>query len=291
MVHHTEPVHECPASARRASCRVVALGVLPAFLALLSACGAGSAGDRAEGEGLAVHHGPAVSLGNGTARTYVIVDGSAPVEVGVALSEEVLEGLPLDGAPGGVTMPDGHSTFEYVLEMPADNPTPFLHATLDWNPAGHEPPGVYDRAHFDVHFYTIPNEARLAIHPGDPEFMAKAARMPAPEEIPEGYIDPQLGPVPAMGVHWVDPASPELHPERPEPFTRTFIYGSWDGRMIFAEPMVTTEYLTTRPDERIPVAVAARHDPPGYYPGSYVIRWDESAREYRIGLADLVMRQ
>lgn len=269
--------------------RVVPAMILPLALLGLTACGAGSSAENADGTA-EVHYGPEITLGNGTVSTYLMVEGDRPLELGMALSEGVLEGLPPDGAPGGVVMPDGHSTFEYVLELPADNPTPFQHATLDWNPAGHEPPGIYDRPHFDVHFYTISNEERLAINPGDSDFMAKAARAPAPEYVPAGFIDPGVGPVPAMGVHWIDPTSPEFDPDNGKGFTRTFIYGSWDGRLIFAEPMVTTEYLATRPDDRLPVALAERYDPPGYYPASYIIRWDEKSREYRIALGDLAMR-
>ncbi|HUE95045.1 MAG TPA: DUF5602 domain-containing protein [Longimicrobiaceae bacterium] len=270
--------------------------VFPLLTAVvLGGCGTDSADptpdNAAEAAGPNVLHGPEVALGNGTARTYVVLEGSTPIEVGVTMSEEVLAGLPPDGAPGGMMMPDGHSTFENVLDMPANNPTPFRHVTLDWNPAGHEPPGVYDRPHFDIHFFTISNDDRLTINPGHPEFGARAARMPPAEQIPAGYIDPQIGPVPLMGVHWVDPTSPELAPENPATFTRTLIYGSWDGKMIFIEPMVSVEFLMTRPDERLPLPVATRYDPAGYYPESYVIQWNEAAREYRIALADLRMRQ
>jgi hypothetical protein len=286
--HHSRPGPRTP---KRGS------GVLPppALLLfpalLLAACEGPPPADGERMDGVEIRQGPAISLGEGTARTYVILEGGTPLEVGVALSEDVLDGLPPDGAPGGMTMPDGHSTFEFVLEMPEDNPTPFLHATLDWNPAGHEPPGIYDHPHFDVHFYTISNSERMAIHPENPDFMEKALRAPPADQVPVGYVDPGLGAVPFMGVHWVDPTSPELHPEDPAPFTRTFLYGTWDGRMIFAEPMVTTEYLATRPNDRVSIPVAARYEPAGYYPESYVVRWEEEAREYRIGLADLAMRR
>lgn len=256
---------------------------------LLAGMGTALAGNAALAE-QEVHHGPAVALHDGSARTYLVIEDGIPIEVGVALDRAFLAALPEDGAPGGVVMPTGHSAFEYVLEMPTVNPTPFQHVFLDWVPAGHEPPGVYDHPHFDVHFYTTSVDERRTIDPGDPEFMAKAGRLPDPEFIPAGYIEPGLSPVPLMGVHLVDPASPELRPENPKPFTRTFIYGSWDGRLIFVEPMVTRAFLEQRTDEKIPVPVAERYDPEGYYPGAYTVSWDEATGEHRIALTDLLWR-
>jgi hypothetical protein len=238
----------------------------------------------------ATSYGPAVSLEDGTARTYVVRDHGVPTEVGVAIDAAFLAALPPDGAPGGAVMPDGHSVFEYVLEMPEVNPTPFQHVTVNWNPAGHEPPGIYDLAHFDVHFYTISDAERRTIHPGDGEFHRKAERLPGPEFIPAGYVNPGLPPVPMMGLHLVNPASPELRTEDPEPFTHTFVYGVWDGRLIFMEPMITRSFLEQRFEIEVAVPVAERYDPPGFYPGAYAVRWDEASAEYRIALSDLRQR-
>ena len=41
------------------------------------------------------------------------------------------------------------------LDLPAKNPTQYKFVQFDWNPAGHEPAGVYDLPHFDFHFYTV----------------------------------------------------------------------------------------------------------------------------------------
>jgi len=235
-------------------------------------------------------YGPALSLQEGSARTYVVMDNGVPSEVGVEIDEAFTASVPANGAHGGVTMPDGRSTFEYVLEMPAANPTPFQHVTLDWNPAGHKPEGVYDKPHFDVHFYTIGPEERRAIHPEDPAFLDKAGRLPPAEFIPSGYLDPGLPPVPMMGVHLVHADAPELRAHDPEPFVQTFLYGTWDGRLIFFEPMVTVDMLSEQPDNSFAVPVAERYDPQGYYPGAYSVRWDQREGSYRIALNDLEWR-
>jgi hypothetical protein len=103
-----------------------------------------------------------------------------------------------------------------------------------------------------------------------------------------------------MGVHWMDVRSPELqglagHPENAKPFTKTFLYGSWDGKFIFDEPMITRAYLMAKhdatdpavSDERIPVPTAAHYAPAGSYPSAYRLTYDAKAKKYRIALTQL----
>lgn len=241
-----------------------------------------------------IQYGAPVQVGNGRARTYVVLDqknGGAPIEFGVALDESAMEGLPAPSADHGGA---GHANMhEYLLPVPAQNPTPINFVELDWNPVGHEPPGIYDKPHFDFHFYDIAVAERNAIVPTDPQYAPKAGHYPAPDYVPAGYLSPTIlsggAPpealaVPRMGMHWLSPAtSPELPPTL-EPFTATFIYGSWNGRMIFAEPMVTRAYIMSKPNATRPIAVAAKHEVRGWYPSSYTVGYDEQAKEYRISL-------
>jgi hypothetical protein len=279
-----------PASRVRA---LAALVTVASTSALVVACniGAGDAEAAAEAAGKPVAdglvYGTPVTVGQGTARVYVQTAAGAPVEIGVALSEAALSGLPDQNSPGGQQMPDGMKTFAYTLVMPENNATPYRHVALDWNPGGHEPPGIYDKPHFDFHFYTIAEADRHAIMPTSPDFAGKAARYPAAEYIPAGYVSPAPTAVPMMGVHWIDPKSPELNGQ---PFDKTFIYGSWDGNLIFAEPMITKAFLETKPNFTTPVPVAQTYATPGYYTSSYSIRWDEAAREYRVALGGLQQR-
>jgi hypothetical protein len=257
----------------------------PALLALaLAACDGQQTGVAPR---TGTFYGDAVALGDGTARSYVVLDDGKPVELGVALGEQAMSGLPTDHEPGGMPMPDGHHTFDYLLPMPAENATPVRFVGLGWNPAGHEPAGTYDLPHFDFHFYTISQAERGAIDPADSAFQAKAARLPEPDFRPTGYMALPGG-VPFMGVHWVDPASAELHGQT---FTTTFLYGSWNGKLTFAEPMVTRALLMSKPDLTMTVSTAQHYSPAGYYPTSYRVRWDEGTREYRVALAGLQVRQ
>ncbi len=272
-----------------------------------SAAPSGSAG-RGEARALR-QYGPPARLGRGRARTYVLLDARtrAPLELGVALDERAMEGLP---AP--TPMPPGHGgghehvdSHVYDLKMPAQNPTPFKFVELDWNPAGHEIAGIYDVPHFDFHFYTITPEQRNAIDPADAQFQQRADRHPAAELRPAFYstMTPPGAPTPAvprMGVHWIDVRSPEIqgllgHPDKARPFTTTFIHGSWDGDFIFAEPMITRAFIMGRKgaataaqrDSVIQLPAAQQERLAGQVPGAYHVTWDEHAREYRIGLQQL----
>jgi hypothetical protein len=197
-----------------------------------------------------------------------------------------------------------------LLELPEHNPTPYRFVELDWNPRGHEPAGIYDLPHFDFHFYTVSQATRASILPSDPQFAVKAASLPASEFRPPFYVDAAtaaggipaaLVTVPMMGLHWVDVRSPELqllvgNPAGYQPFTRTLFIGSWDGRFIFSEPMITLAYLldkrsSTDPavqDETIPIPTAEDYSPSGFYPAAYRIAYDRGAREFLVGLTQLV---
>jgi hypothetical protein len=230
-------------------------------------------------------YGTPVAVGNGTVRSYITYAGGEAVEVGVAMSEDVMQGLPGKSGDHGEGHLDMH---EFVLELPQGNPTPFKHIGFNWNPGGHEPPGIYDQPHFDFHFYMIPVADRLAIIPTDTaSFNAKARNYPAPEFVPAGYIAPVPMGVPQMGVHWIDPTSPEFNGQ---PFTTTFIYGSWNGKLIFAEPMITKALIESKKTITTPIGVAKSYSQPGRYPSSYTIRWNEVAKQYEVALTGLVTR-
>ncbi|HYW51615.1 MAG TPA: hypothetical protein VE861_13465, partial [Gemmatimonadaceae bacterium] len=224
---------------------------------MLAACDSGSINEvatssaRVSGDidGAVRRYGAPLKVGEGRARSYVVVDpraGNTPLEIGVALDARALEGLPMPahhdaGAGGGH---DHLGATEFLLPLPAQHGTQFKLIELNWNPAGHEPPGIYDIPHFDFHFYSITKDERDKIVPTDPDFMKKAANFPAADLANGGYmvLPPAPAPVPAvpkMGVHWSNLAAPELQPPgspNHAAFTHTFIFGSWDGDFIFAEP-------------------------------------------------------
>ncbi|MEP6494379.1 MAG: DUF5602 domain-containing protein [bacterium] len=237
-------------------------------------------------------YGPAQALGQGTARAYVTLDDAGkPTSLGVALSENLMNGLPQTPLPGG-----GMSAADLILTLPAEgNVTGFNHVMLDWNPMGHEPAGVYTIPHFDFHFYTIATADQMAIVPTDPQFNTKMESMPAETYRPVGMIK-RPGGVPMMGAHWADPTSPELlPPPQSQPFTRTFLYGSYDGHFIFYEPMITKAHIESLKSVagntiKSSIKLPSSYEHPGYYPTTYTMTWNATAKEYRIALDNLVQK-
>ena len=219
--------------------------------------------------------GPSVAVAGGTGRAYVTVSGAGvPTELGLVLSEGALVGLPTGNA-------------EYVFALPASaSTTAYKHAVINWIALGHPPAGVYTVPHFDFHFYTITNEQRTAIVLGDSVLSAKMFRVPATEFIPAGYVTGMAGE--RMGLHWRDPAAPELNGA---PFTQTFIYGSYDGAMTFAEPMIARTYLETKPAAVVTsLKLPAQYATHGYQATSYAVAYDQATKEYRVSLVNLVLR-
>jgi hypothetical protein len=248
---------------------ITVLAGLMAAASLMASCSNDSTGANETTE-----FGAPVTLGNGTAKSYIVQRNGVPTELGVILSEAALDNLQTAPVMGG---------YESLVPLPANNPTQYKVIGLNWNPAGHPP--VYMLPHFDVHFYMISEAEKNAIVPTDPDFAAKAASLPAAAFSIPGFVnDIPANAVPRMGLHWTDPSAPEFHGV---PFTRTFIEGSWNGRFIFLEPMLTRAYLLTHPNELVPVGRAPQTDTPGYYPGAYRASWDAGKSEWRIGLANL----
>jgi hypothetical protein len=259
-------------------------------------------------------YGAPVRVGQGRARAYVVYDdarGGTLLEVGVALDEGAMNGLPAPNPHAGGKTPDGHEHLDshvYLLSLPARGAAPYRFVELDWNPGGHEPPGIYDRPHFDFHFWTTSRDVRESIVPTDPQFQQKADMFPPEAQVPLYYAvaappgAPAPG-VPLMGVHWVDVRSPELqnmygNPDGYRPFTTTFIYGSWAGRFVFLEPMITRDHILAKKtatdaavrDEVIPISTPVQVGAPGHYPSAYRIVWDARAREFRIALTQMARR-
>jgi hypothetical protein len=217
--------------------------------------------------------GEKVALGDGHVWSFVKTDDAGePLSIGIKFDEKALQNLPTGHQ-------HGHST---VLKMPKDKAlAPFDHITFDWNEHGHEPDGVYNIPHFDCHFYLISTAAQNAIGPFDTVEFRKPL---AAEYMPPLYLDTNEG-VPAMGVHLVDLTSPEI--AGTGTFTKTFIYGKYDGQITFLEPMLTLDYIKSKPTGTIPIRQPEKFAKNGSYPTNYAVRYDASKKEYSITMGGL----
>jgi hypothetical protein len=217
-----------------------------------------------------ITYGGFVNVGNGKARSFISknADGSVK-EVGFNFTEDALSGLP-------------EQNTAFVLPMPADNKTQITHISFDYAFHGHGPEHIYDVPHFDVHYYMISEQEKNSITLTDP----KIDILPPASSIPKNYIP---GPNEAkMGKHWVDSTSHEFHGKD---FTTTFVYGSYNGKFTFLEPMISVNYLKTKPNVMLGVTSLASVQQTGLYPQQYAILWEKERREYTVSLNNLTLRQ
>lgn len=215
------------------------------------------------------YFGPSVAVGNGNAQAWVTVNKNGdPTDVGINLSEKALEGLPT-------------AQTNFMLALPSNKGKGFYtYATLNWNPQGHEPVKVYDLPHFDFHFYTISNADRMAIGPKDSVQFANA---PDSMYVPKAYLHTPGG-VPQMGAHWADLMAPEFNGKA---FTKTFIWGSYNGKFIFWEPMVTLAYLLSQPNDLDSVRQPMAFKRDGWYATKYQVSYSSSRNQYTVSLRNL----
>jgi hypothetical protein len=253
--------------------------------------------------------GWATPLGRGSATTYAEFDRQgAPKAIGVAFSATALDGLPAasdhhrchartqEGAIDGSTK--CQQTVEHVLPLPdaaarrAD--IPFKWVLLNWNHVGHIPPGIYDVPHFDIHFEMAPIEQVLTIEPGPcgPEFVRCDQFQIAKKPVPPNYVHADYhdvdAVVPAMGNHLIDLTGPEFNKQ---PFTRSWIFGVYDGKVIFYEEMVTRAHLLSKPNACAPIKSPKAVDTRGFYPTLSCIRHDAATGDYTVSMEGFVLRE
>jgi len=213
--------------------------------------------------------GEPVILCNGKAQSYVCKDSKGnPVSIGFVFSEEALNHLPKDMTMTSIPVPKNHGTL-------------VDHISVDFEPNGHEPAGIYDKPHFDIHFYMISEGQQMMIDNG-PEM----ENLPPPAFVPANYISIPGG-VPMMGKHWADATAKEFNGQ---PFDRTFIYGSYNGQFIFHEPMVTIAYFKSKQSFTDPIVQQPKVQKAGYYPTTYSVTYEASEKRYKVTLGGLTMR-
>lgn len=237
--------------------------------------------EKVSSEKTNVFKGPEVKVGNGFARSWISIkkESEIPDEIGIELTPEALTELPHE---------DEHGTkFLIPLHLKARQLTPFNHIDLNWNPNGHLPPGVFDVPHFDFHFYLTSVAEQIAIPAWSPNTDAAFNNYPPPGYMPSNYVTPP-GPAtaePQMGKHWL-PQDLGEH----MPFSKIMIYGSYDGKLTFIEPMITLDYLESNQNFIASYSQPVYFKKAGNYPTKYNIRHDTNTGNIYITLSDFVYR-
>jgi hypothetical protein len=119
------------------------------------------------------------------------------------------------------------------------------------------------------------------------EDVARCFKKLAPGVIPAGYATGPGSEEPGMGSHWADVSSPEFHGQ---PFTSTFIYCCYDGKVIAEEPMISRAFLESRLTLTQPIKLPTVYPKSGYYPTRYTVKYDPDRKEVTLELEGLTQR-
>ncbi|HEY9843763.1 MAG: hypothetical protein ACAI44_32600 [Candidatus Sericytochromatia bacterium] len=212
---------------------------------------------------------------NQTVTSWVKLNGETIEETGFTLPVALVEATSTDAKS---------APFSIKLELPdvVQSKTVVDNVSIDYLAGGHPPPGVYDKPHFDVHFYFNPDSVNAKVDCSD-KTQAAADRVPPPYM----FFPPDAPEcVPTMGFHGIDPRSPELAQQNPAPFTKTMILGFYGGKQVFIEPMVTREFLLKKEGFSIDVLKGTVVDKPGLYPSKAVLRMNAAGTAYELVLTE-----
>lgn len=238
-----------------------------------------------------IYAGPVVAVGEGQARTWITLDSKGfPMEIAIEITEDAIKNpgddAEMDMTDGAMEMEHGAMTM-LPLHTKAKNATPFDHVGINWNPHGHPPADVFDTPHFDFHFYTISLEEQLAIPSYSAATDALFNTYPAAEFLPANYFTPpgEDTAEAQMGKHWIPTNLGDYLP-----FSKILVYGSYNGKVNFIEPMVTQAYLlqkiNTSESYSQPLSVQKK----GNYPTKYNVYHDTATGKTQITLSDFVSR-
>lgn len=228
-------------------------------------------------EKLHVFKGPQVQYGEGKIRSFISLDDeNFPVEIGYIMTKEVFDNLEI--------LPGFDIATLVPLHQKAKDVTPFEHLAMKWS-EGHGP--VFFEPHFDLYFYMISNEERLAIPEYTTETQAAFTHYPPAGFMPADYGTPpgQGGVYPIIGKHWLPLNLPSYLP-----FTNIMVMGTYDGEFIFVEPMATVDFLLSSPNFSAPYSQPEFFQESSNYPTRYNIYTDSKTGDIYISLSHFVTR-
>lgn len=155
---------------------------------------------------------------------------------------------------------------------------PFTFLMFNWNPMGHPPMG-WMTPHADFHFYMVPQADVDAITAGpiphviSQESYDKALKAVPAKYMAKGFVNTEPpSTVGGMGNHLIDPMSPEIVDPQKNPMTYTWIFGTYEGKVTFWEPMISGSFLSSKQDAVVDIKLPDAYEKAGWYPTKYAIR-------------------
>jgi hypothetical protein len=183
-----------------------------------------------------------------------------------------------------------------------ETPSPFRYVEVDWNTEGRArgPNGSFKSPHFDFHLYLKPRswvDAHTKCRSTNGKTcdplktryaqMRRFLDMPAARLVPRMYRPDVDSSIPAMGLHLLDAKATYTVPAvNHHP---VLIYGTFDGRILFAEASVTLFTLQDAMAAKghvacFPFRQPPRHMSPGLpWPSAFTIRYSPSNRTFEAG--------
>jgi len=237
---------------------------------------------RANKDFVNTFYGPEVHLGDGMMRSWVSIShDNVPQAIGLEMTEGFLQNLPTV-----------YTEMELPLHQKAQAVTPYNHIGIDWMPNGH-PPAYFQLPHFDIHFYMLSEEEKMSIPAARPTNtnLAKVDSFgtPPPGVLPTDYTVPSAA-VAQMGRHWLDKNADVLPPKNAT-FTYQFIYGTWNGKVAFMEPMITRSFLLSGTEVHNAIKQPTIFNPTGtYYPTVFNVYKDPDTGKTYVSLSGFVWR-
>ena len=251
------------------------------FLVTIALAGVLASCKKEDKPGNRIFKGPEETFHLGKAHTWYETDAQdKPLKVAININDAAWNSLPAAGGHGGG---HDHSNLAKLKFHPKVDANIFNHVELGWNPDGHEPEFIYGLPHFDFHFYNVSPAEVAAIPPYEVDSTG-FLNLPAAAYMPPTYFYAGGG-VPQMGTHWLDFTSSELNGSA---FTQTFIYGTYAGKVIFMEPMITKVFIETNPAFTRSIPQPAKVQKTGYYPTKLRFARNSGSRDFI--LEDFVYR-
>jgi len=228
--------------------------------------------------------------------SILLIPAPPPCLQGIEISKPMLESiLSLNCTPFSEG-PFNFCTTAFNTNFPKTNNSqhPFQYITFDVQHKGHMPPGVYTVPHIDFHFFLTPlAEVKKAFGPvpgvcsGLTKEAMYNANKPLPKAcFPKGRWRNVNAVAPMQGNHLANMDSPENNHQS---FTNTYIWGMFNGRLTYMEPMITLKYLEgLKPGakECKTTSLPTEFPEANYYPAQYCTIKDAKTGAISVELID-----